>query len=84
MTEPFQNFDELRDLLDLLCEERLPAEQMPRLEHLVLAHPEAENRAAALVALCEAARFDRSRLADLLELLTSDQEAVLVSLGYLD
>ncbi len=36
-----------------------------------LAHPEAENRAAALVALCEAARFDRARLDDLLELLTA-------------
>lgn len=36
-----------------------------------LAHPEAENRSAALVALCEAVRFDRSRLADLLELLTA-------------
>ena len=36
-----------------------------------LAHPEAEYRAAALVALCEAARFDRSRLAELLELLTA-------------
>jgi hypothetical protein len=35
-----------------------------------LAHPEAENRAAALVALCESARFDRARLPDLLELLT--------------
>jgi hypothetical protein len=38
---------------------------------LWLAHPEAENRAAALVALCEATRFDRARLADLLELLTA-------------
>ena len=36
-----------------------------------LGHPEAENRAAALVALCEATRFDRARLADLLELLTA-------------
>ncbi|MBN9521188.1 hypothetical protein J0H58_22150 [bacterium] len=36
-----------------------------------LAHPEAENRAAALVALCEAARFDQARLADLLELLAA-------------
>ena len=34
-----------------------------------LAHPEAENRAGALVALCEAARFERARLPDLLELL---------------
>jgi hypothetical protein len=36
-----------------------------------LAHPEAENRAAALVALCESARFDRARTADLLDLLTA-------------
>ena len=35
-----------------------------------LAHPEAENRAAALVALCGAVRYDRSRLADVLQLLT--------------
>jgi hypothetical protein len=38
---------------------------------LWLGHPEAENRAAALVALCESARFDRARLSDLLELLTA-------------
>ena len=37
MTEPFQNFDELRGLLELLCEERLPAEKMSRLEELVQA-----------------------------------------------
>jgi hypothetical protein len=36
-----------------------------------LGHPEAVNRAAAIVALCEAARFDRTRLADLLELLAA-------------
>ena len=34
-----------------------------------LSHPEAEHRAAALVALCEAVRFDRMWTADLLELL---------------
>jgi hypothetical protein len=38
---------------------------------LWLGHPEAENRAASLVALCEATRFQRTRLADLLELLTA-------------
>jgi hypothetical protein len=36
-----------------------------------LGHPEAENRAAALVALSEATRFDRTRLVNLLELLTA-------------
>jgi hypothetical protein len=36
-----------------------------------LGHPEGEHRAAALVALCEASRFDRARLADLLELLAA-------------
>jgi hypothetical protein len=36
-----------------------------------LGHPEAENRAAALVALCEASRFDRTRLGELLELLAA-------------
>jgi hypothetical protein len=36
-----------------------------------LAHPEAEYRAPALVALCEATRFDRARLGELLELLTA-------------
>jgi hypothetical protein len=34
-----------------------------------LTHPEAENRAAALVALSESVRYDRARLADFLELL---------------
>ena len=43
MTEPFRDLDELRGLLDLLCEEKLPADQMSRLEELVLAHPEAEG-----------------------------------------
>lgn len=34
-------------------------------------HPEAENRAAALAALCEATRFDSTRLGDLLERLVA-------------
>ncbi len=53
-----------------------------------LAHPEAENRAAALAALCEATRFDRTRLGDLLELLAArkhEQDPVrLVFLGALN
>ncbi|HEY1188911.1 MAG TPA: hypothetical protein VGE74_14750, partial [Gemmata sp.] len=36
-----------------------------------LGHPEAENRAAALQALCEVTRYDRGRLPELLELLTA-------------
>src|SRR5262249_21315413 len=42
MTEPFRDLAELRALLDALCEETITAEQMRRLEELVLAHPEAE------------------------------------------
>jgi hypothetical protein len=42
MTRPFQEFAELRTLLDALCEESISAEQLRRLEELVLAHPEAE------------------------------------------
>jgi hypothetical protein len=42
MTSPFPGFTELRGLLDALCEESITAEQMRRLEELVLAHPEAE------------------------------------------
>ncbi len=38
-----------------------------------LGHPEAEYRAAALVTLCEATRFDRGKLGDLLELLLARQ-----------
>jgi len=38
----FQESDELRVLLDALCEETITAEQMRRLEELVLGHPEAE------------------------------------------
>jgi hypothetical protein len=42
MTGSFQDFSELRGLLDALCEESITAEQVKRLEELVLAHPEAE------------------------------------------
>ncbi|HEY2783969.1 MAG TPA: hypothetical protein VGJ05_03265 [Fimbriiglobus sp.] len=49
----------------------LPWDEARAESKLWLAHPEAENRAAAIVSLCEAARFDRARLTDLLELLTA-------------
>jgi hypothetical protein len=49
----------------------LPWDEARAESRLWLAHPEAETRAAAIVTLCEAARFDRARLADLLELLTA-------------
>jgi hypothetical protein len=49
----------------------LPWDEARELVKPWLAHPEAENRAAALAALCESARFDRARLPDLLELLTA-------------
>ncbi len=42
MSEPLGNFDELRGLLDALCEETITPEQVARLEELVLRHPEAE------------------------------------------
>jgi hypothetical protein len=42
MTQPFQDFAELRALLDSLCEETITEAQVQRLEELVLAHPEAE------------------------------------------
>ncbi|HEY7424913.1 MAG TPA: LamG-like jellyroll fold domain-containing protein [Gemmataceae bacterium] len=42
MMRPFEHFEELRVLLDALCEETIGAEQVRRLEELVLAHPEAE------------------------------------------
>jgi hypothetical protein len=42
MTPPSQEFAELRALLDALCEESITAEQVRRLEELVLARPEAE------------------------------------------
>ena len=47
----------------------LPWEETRDVTKTWLGHPEAENRAAALLAHCEAARFDRTRLAELLELL---------------
>lgn len=50
-----------------------------------LAHPEAENRSAALVALCEAVRFDRARAVDLLELVVARKhEQDPVRLTFLD
>ncbi|HEY1375887.1 MAG TPA: LamG-like jellyroll fold domain-containing protein [Gemmataceae bacterium] len=42
MTGPADEFDELRDLLDALCEEAITAEQVRRLEAIVLSRPEAE------------------------------------------
>jgi hypothetical protein len=42
MTPSFPEFPEMRSLLDALCEESITAEQMARLEGLVLARPEAE------------------------------------------
>jgi hypothetical protein len=42
MTPPPREFAELRELLHALCEESITAEQVRRLEELVLAHPEAE------------------------------------------
>jgi hypothetical protein len=42
MTPAFPHRDELRTLLDALCEETITPEQLARLEELVLAHPEAE------------------------------------------
>ena len=42
MTRPFAESDELRTLLDAVCEERITPDQLRRLEHLVLTHPEAE------------------------------------------
>lgn len=49
----------------------LPWDEACAESKLWLADPDAENRAAALVALCEAVRFDQSRLADLLEIFTA-------------
>lgn len=49
----------------------LPWDEAREQVKLWLGHPEAENRSAALAALCEATRFDRARLSDLLELLTA-------------
>jgi Concanavalin A-like lectin/glucanases superfamily/FecR protein len=42
MNLPPDEFDELRALLDALCEETITAEQVRRLEELVLRYPEAE------------------------------------------
>src|SRR5207245_45590 len=42
MSQPLGDFDELRGLLDALCEETITPEQVARLEELVLRHPEAE------------------------------------------
>jgi hypothetical protein len=42
MNHPFPERDELRALLDALCEETIRAEQLRRLEALVLSRPEAE------------------------------------------
>jgi hypothetical protein len=39
---PFSDLSELRSLLDALCEETITAEQMRRLEEILLQHPEAE------------------------------------------
>ncbi len=44
MTRPLDDFTELQDLLDALCEGSIRADQMSRLEELLLAHPEAEAR----------------------------------------
>ena len=41
MSRPFDP-EELRALLDALCEETISPEQVRRLEELVLGHPEAE------------------------------------------
>src|SRR5262249_19848261 len=42
MTRPFEHQAELEALIDALCEGSITAEQVQRLEQLVLAHPEAE------------------------------------------
>ena len=42
MTQPALDFTELRRLVDALCEETISAEQMARLEALLLAYTEAE------------------------------------------
>ena len=42
MTRPLQDFAELCELLDSLCEESFTPEQIRRLEELILAHPQAE------------------------------------------
>jgi hypothetical protein len=42
MTSPLLDFAELQTLLDAVCDETVTAEQLQRLETLLLAHPEAE------------------------------------------
>jgi hypothetical protein len=42
MTDEADRWEELRTLLEALCEERITPEQMERMEHLVLADPENE------------------------------------------
>jgi hypothetical protein len=42
MTPTFERFPELRPLLDALCEQRITAEQLQRLEELVLGNPQVE------------------------------------------
>jgi hypothetical protein len=49
----------------------LPWDEARKQAQAWLGHPEAEVRAAALSALCEAARFERARLGDLLEVLAA-------------
>jgi hypothetical protein len=51
MTRSFQDFSELRRLLDALCEETIAAEQLQRLEELVLGDPEAEAYYVQFMAL---------------------------------
>ena len=52
----------------------LPWDEARELGQAWIGHPEAEFRARALVALCDATRFDRSRLQELLELLAARKE----------
>jgi hypothetical protein len=51
MTRSFEDFAELRSLLDALCEETITAEQLQRLEQLILGHPEAEAYYVQLMSL---------------------------------
>ena len=60
--------EELQALLDALCEESISAEQIGRLEQLVLGHPEAEARYVQYMSLVAdlsrhfaSARFGRNR-----------------------
>ena len=58
MTPPFPHFNELRRLLDALCEEAITARQMRRLEELLLRDPAAE----AFYVQCVAMYADLARL----------------------